>query len=56
VLHDHPDREAVKTLQTEAALKAQVPGWLAQLKSRNFAGAARPPRPRPRGALSVGAG
>jgi hypothetical protein len=40
VLQEHPDREAIRTLQTEAALKAQVPGWLSQLKARNFAGAA----------------
>jgi pSer/pThr/pTyr-binding forkhead associated (FHA) protein len=39
VLQAHPDREAVRTLQTEAGLKAQLPTWLAQLKARNFTGA-----------------
>ncbi|MDB5760988.1 MAG: hypothetical protein JWM30_4277, partial [Burkholderia sp.] len=39
VLQAHPEREAVRSLQTEAALKAQLPAWLAQLKQRNFAGA-----------------
>jgi pSer/pThr/pTyr-binding forkhead associated (FHA) protein len=39
VLQRHPDNEAARTLQTEAALKAQLPAWLAQIKARNFAGA-----------------
>jgi pSer/pThr/pTyr-binding forkhead associated (FHA) protein len=38
-LQHHPASEAARALQTEAALKAQLPGWLAQLKARNFAGA-----------------
>ena len=39
VLQAHPEREALRTLQTEAALKAQLPGWLAQLRARDFSGA-----------------
>ena len=39
VLQDRPHSEAVRALQTEAALKAHLPDWLAQLKARNFAGA-----------------
>ena len=39
VLQRHPASEAARALQTEAALKAQLPAWLAQLKARNFAGA-----------------
>ena len=38
-LQRHPASEAARALQTEAALKAQLPGWLAQLKARNFTGA-----------------
>lgn len=38
-LQTHPASEAVRALQTEAALKAQVPPWLAQLKAGNAAGA-----------------
>jgi pSer/pThr/pTyr-binding forkhead associated (FHA) protein len=39
VLQDRPQSEAVRALQTEAALKAHLPGWLAQLRARNFDGA-----------------
>ena len=38
-LQTHPASEAVRALQTEAALKAQVPPWLAQLKAGNAVGA-----------------
>lgn len=39
VLQRHPDNEAARTLQTEAALKTQLPAWLAQLGAHDFAGA-----------------
>ena len=34
-----PGSEALRALATEAALKARLPAWLAQLKARDFAGA-----------------
>ena len=38
-LERHPDSEAAKALATEAALKAQLPAWLAQLRAGDFAAA-----------------
>jgi pSer/pThr/pTyr-binding forkhead associated (FHA) protein len=38
-LQGHPASEAVRALQTEAALKAHVPAWLTQLKAGDFTGA-----------------
>ena len=38
-LERRPGSEALRALATEAALKAQLPGWVAQLKARDFAGA-----------------
>ncbi len=35
-LQRHPDNAEIRALGTESALKAQVPGWLALLKTRNF--------------------
>ncbi len=38
-LERQPGSESLRALATEAALKAQLPGWVAQLKARDFAGA-----------------
>jgi hypothetical protein len=38
-LERHSGTETLRALATEATLKAHLPAWLAQLKSRNFAGA-----------------
>ncbi|MET0963208.1 MAG: FHA domain-containing protein [Noviherbaspirillum sp.] len=38
-LERNPDSEALRALATEAALKAQLPAWAAQLKARDFAAA-----------------
>jgi hypothetical protein len=38
-LERNPGSEALRALATEAALKAQLPAWLAQLKARDFAAA-----------------
>ncbi|HJW25227.1 MAG TPA: FHA domain-containing protein [Rhodocyclaceae bacterium] len=39
-LAQHPDNAELKALGTEAVLRAHVPPWIAQLKGRNFDGAA----------------
>lgn len=38
-LERNPDSEAAKALATEAALKAQLPAWLAQLRAGDYAAA-----------------
>ncbi|HZX31890.1 MAG TPA: FHA domain-containing protein [Rhodocyclaceae bacterium] len=39
-LDKHPDNAELKALGTEALLKANVPQWIAQLKAKDFKGAA----------------
>src|SRR5262249_2903708 len=37
-LEKHPDDAELKALATEAALKAELPAWLAKLRARDFDG------------------